>query len=142
MFIDSTFQVCQGSITAVCLSVQSLKLCEAVKFTGSVIVSRYHTVENFKMNESQERKVRSIMCNRVVSVNSVSNICRKCQNMTLGQFQGQSQKENITRAPQEIKPVNSEVNSKPNVLTKEDIKISFQTQMMKWLNFYKAKHKI
>lgn len=122
MFINSTFQVSQESITAVCLSVQSLKLCEAVKVTGSVVVSRYHTVENFKVNERQERKVRSIMCNRVVLVNSISNICRKCQKMTLGRLQSQPEKENITRAPQEIKPANTEVNSKPQVLIKEDIK--------------------
>ena len=86
MFINSTFQVSQENITAVCLSVQSLKLCEAVKVTGSVVVSRYHIVENFKVNERQERKVQSIMCYRVVLVNSISNICRKCQKMTLGRL--------------------------------------------------------
>jgi hypothetical protein len=118
VFISSKFEFCKESVESVCQSVLLLRLCEAETVSGSVVVSRYHTVENFKVNDKQERKIRSVMCNTVVSVNSLSNVCRKCQKMTFGQAKSETNKENIKSTESE----RAIPKDKAKTVTKDDIK--------------------
>lgn len=123
VFIKDDFEMCQESIRAVCASVKIVRLCEAVTITKSVVVSRFHTVEQFNSSETQERKIRSIICSKIVSVNSVTNTCRKCQKMTFGQPKNELSKENVTSKAKEDKDMKT--GTKAAETTKEDIKRLF-----------------
>lgn len=71
VYISNKYEFYKESIEAVCNSALHLELCEAVEVSESVIVSRYHTVEQFKVDDkSVERKIRSVLCNLVVPVNN------------------------------------------------------------------------
>ena len=66
-------------------SVQSMRLCEGVCVTKSIQVSRFHTLEKWKSSEKEERKVRSVICKKLIPLNALINTCRICQKMTFGQ---------------------------------------------------------
>jgi len=54
-------------------SVQSMRLCEGVCVTKSIQVSRFHTLEKWKSSEKEERKVRSVICKKLIPLNALKN---------------------------------------------------------------------
>lgn len=85
--VDKRFDVSKESIELVCKQVVMLKLCEGITVTKSIVCSRYHTLECLIIpgSASPVRKLRSLLCCRVVSLISDTNTCRYCQQMTFGQ---------------------------------------------------------
>jgi hypothetical protein len=84
VFMDSTFKFSKESVNVICAGVLMLNLCEGVKVTGSFVVSRIHVVEQFKdRNNKTERKVRSVVCDHIVPMNSIIKTCRTCQKMAI-----------------------------------------------------------
>lgn len=82
--VDNTYFVDKDSIGIVCTIVEKLQMCEGVVVNTSVIISRFHTLEQFQKNSTTPsvRTVKSISCNRVIDFGAHSSTCRICQNMT------------------------------------------------------------
>ena len=67
IFIENKYKINKENIETIIQAVRSISLCQAVKVTKSVVVSRFHTLEKWSnINNEAERKVRSVMCKRVI----------------------------------------------------------------------------
>jgi len=86
LLISNTYQFTKEHISVIFETVQKVKLCEGVTVTKSVTCSRFHTLERWEntLDEQIVRKLRSVICTKVVNFISVVGICRTCQKMTLG----------------------------------------------------------
>lgn len=75
--VSNTYLFSKESIELVCETVLKLKLCTGVQITKSVIITRFHNVERLKIGSKFQRVVRSMLCVRVVTMNSMTEVCRK-----------------------------------------------------------------
>lgn len=67
-----------------CKIVKLVSLCHAAPLSKAVVVSRYHTGENFKFQNGQPRRtIRSVLCEKIVPMHASAKVCRKCQKMKL-----------------------------------------------------------
>jgi hypothetical protein len=106
LYVSNKFLYTKESIQLVCEIISKLKLCVGVK-ARKAIITRFHSVERVTDDSrSQQRIVRSILCDRLVNMNTVNQVCRKCQKMTLQEID--SNKENNSPGPE-----NTEVSHKP-----------------------------
>ena len=82
--IDNDFIIEENSIKTICKIVEKADVCHGMEINSSVICSRFHTIENFYNCESnkQTRRIRSLMCQKVLRFNARSEICITCQKMT------------------------------------------------------------
>lgn len=127
--ITPTYSFTRYSIGLVCKQVSMIKLCEGVTVTQTVVCSRYHILEHLTLpgKSVSTRKIRSILCQRVVSIISATNICRNCQKMTC--VQKTSTVEKTTEPTPEFRneeksgkeTANANTSAKQNV-SKEDFK--------------------
>ncbi|MES9902010.1 MAG: hypothetical protein ABW168_04915 [Sedimenticola sp.] len=82
--ISNKFEFTKESLAGVCTAVKLIRLCEGLTLTKSIIITRFHIIERLQASDcAEKRKVRTITCDRVVTINSTNSICRKCQKMTL-----------------------------------------------------------
>lgn len=86
LLISNTYQFTKEHISVILETVQKVKICEGVTVTKSVTCSRFHTLERWEntLDEQIVRKLRSVICTKVVNFTSTVSICRTCQKMTLG----------------------------------------------------------
>jgi hypothetical protein len=85
-YIDGTFHASEKGIKVVFSIVDKIQLCCGLEITKSIIVSRYHTLDLWKRPDNTAvRSMRSVMCEKVISLNSHTFVCRTCQKMTFSQ---------------------------------------------------------
>lgn len=83
LYIDKSFQMCQEGIRLVFKCVDKVQLCNGIGVSKSIIMSRYHILDSWQSNgNSPVRSIRSLMCMKVVPLNSKVFCCRICQKMT------------------------------------------------------------
>ena len=84
---NDTFSLDRESIISVCTAVEKLQLSEGVKVTKSVIVSRFHTLDQFQKSTSAKpvRTLRSLTCDRNVTFGTKSLTCKTCRKMEFNQ---------------------------------------------------------
>lgn len=123
--ISDTYECSCQSIRTVCKLANLLPLCTAFPLTKSVIVSRYHTIENLKICDHQQRKVRSILCDRVVPFNSAEKMCLKCKKMTISVPNKNNDKENQPNKPNDTIEINRQVSPNTSCTTREKISKMF-----------------
>ncbi|XP_053381363.1 uncharacterized protein LOC128549115 [Mercenaria mercenaria] len=101
--IKDSFTLDLESIQLVFDIVEKLKICSGMDIKKSTVCSRLHSVENWKNTDSDTctRILRSVMCSRVVKVNSRSQTCKICQKMTIVKNKN-SDKENATEINREF----------------------------------------
>lgn len=83
--IRDQFERRKQSVLTICDIVSRLSLCEGHRVTTSVVVTRFHVIDMWKRTdtvEKQQRRIRSVVCNKVISINSNISLCIKCQRMT------------------------------------------------------------
>lgn len=81
--IDAKFVIEENSIKTICKIIEKLDICSGVEINRSVICSRFHTIETFTDGqETQTRRIRSIMCGQALQFNARSPVCKICQKMT------------------------------------------------------------
>ena len=82
--VSNTYQLNDYSVRNVCKLIKLLQLCQGEPFKESVIVSRYHTIEKFKVVDGQEqRRIRSVNCDNIVPLHSMDTVCIKCRKMKI-----------------------------------------------------------
>lgn len=59
-----------------------LNICNGVRVSKSVIVSRFHTLESFTVNEDTFKCLKSLNCQVALAFNMRSSTCKVCQRMT------------------------------------------------------------
>ena len=110
------------SIQLVCETV--VKLCTGVQITRSVIITRFRNVERVQVGSNSKRIIRSMLCDRFVTMNSITEVCRKCQIITLNV--PESNKENVNfqtdSVKDDAKTKRSTSDNSKKTLTIEDLK--------------------
>ena len=92
MRIEPKYTMSKEGIETVLKIIDSIRICEGIKVNSSVICSRYHTIEVFnKHGENHERKMRSLNCQKVVSLTGKILTCLTCQKMSFTE-KGKSQR--------------------------------------------------
>ena len=93
---NDTFSRYNDSVMSVCTAVEKMQLCEGVAVTKNVIVSRFHTLDQFQKSTSAKpvRSLRSLTCDRIVTFGTKSLTCKTCRTMTFNQTTGTMNKEN------------------------------------------------
>ena len=83
LYIDETFELHSEGIDLIFKCVDKIQLCGGVKVSKNIIMTRYHTLDSWQtQSNSPIRSLRSVMCTRVVPLNSKVYCCRTCQKMT------------------------------------------------------------
>lgn len=84
--VDNTFVTNEESVQTVCNIVEKMKLCQGIEINKSLICSRYHTLESWRdcSTQSLTKRLRSILCLKVIKFNARKYVCRQCQKMTFG----------------------------------------------------------
>ena len=114
LYIDETFELQPEGINLIFKCVDKIQLCGGVEVFKNIIMSRYHTLDSWQTgSNSPKRSMRSLMCMRVVPLNSKVYCCRTCQKMTFSTTE--------TKEKSVLKPI-QENNSDP---TLEQIKRLF-----------------
>ena len=82
--VDDGFIIEENSIKTICKIVEKIEVCHGMEINNSVICSRFHTVETLYNCESnqQTRRIRSLMCNKILRINARTKTCKTCQKMT------------------------------------------------------------
>ncbi|KAH3728867.1 hypothetical protein DPMN_054829 [Dreissena polymorpha] len=81
LFMNDCFNANKESVQTVIQGVHLLKLCAGVQISKTVFMSRYHTLNKWTFdhdNDNGSRLIHSVVCNRLVGMNSVSGTCKKC----------------------------------------------------------------
>lgn len=113
VYIDKTYQLCQEGICLVFKCVDKIQLCNGIKVSKSIIMSRYHTMDSWQsQGNSPVRSVRSLMCMKVVPLHSRVYCCRICQKMT---FSSSESKEKRVLKPVQENDSEKENNSESTV---------------------------
>ena len=93
LHIDETFEMHPEGINLIFKCVDKIQLCGGVKSSKNIIMSRYHTLESWQIeSNSPVRSLKSVMCMRVVPLNSKVHCCRTCQKMTFSKTETKQNK--------------------------------------------------
>lgn len=121
LYVSDLFEYTIESVKVVCEIVKILRLCNGVKITSSLIVTRFHQYQRIQYeNGTKRRIVRSVMCNQIININAVNDTCIKCQKMTMNH----PGKENIPYCePESSQPQSTDAQPlKKRQLSKDDFK--------------------
>jgi hypothetical protein len=83
--ISNRFLLDQDSIKLVCKIIRKIELCQGIEMKKAITCTRFHTLDTWKNENVSEttKRIRSVLCLRVVTFTSKMNVCRICQHMTM-----------------------------------------------------------
>lgn len=120
IYISDKYIPTPESIQQVIKTTRLIRLCEGVKLTKTVVVSRYHVLNKWQNDEGECRCLHSVVCSKVVALNALSQTCRKCGKMTFTKKTKTDQENKSRKTEKENVPLTNVTNIMINNNTDEN----------------------
>lgn len=95
IMVSSIFEYSRSSILNVFCIVEKIRLCNGMKYATSHILTRFHTLDMWKVGNESFKSIRHASCMKIVQFNSKTFACRVCQKMIMFVNKENQDKRNI-----------------------------------------------